>query len=476
MSNHTRRQFLADSVRGAVACLVLPPTARLKDGEMPFNLALGRCDGVEFAQTSDGSEQLRLQKRNGQFGTEGHYLSEVVPVSGHVELSSVRQWVTPQRYRKCSENPIYGPGNHQAPGDAVPSNPIQPLNISGSWDSWTNGVGIVRTGDGKHYHMYYADRRNGIGFAVASVAKPTEWKEHPASPVLKALGEPHWEGNCINQPRLAKVTDTHWRMYYTGWGQGLWRMGLAESFDGGIRWKRYQDDPIIPLGSQGSYDTEAAVVPMVVKSGGSWKMWYTGSSNRKLSINICYATSPDGIHWDKYSGNPVLSIIKDSQWETSVISRPYVLEEDGIVKMWYSMRGPSYRIGYAESLDGVHWERSSLNPILDISSSGWDHDMVEYPEIDVVGGVYRMWYCGNGFGTVGYSEGVPGARLEIRTRTGATSVPDASWSNWSDTYHKPLGQPLQSPANSYLQVQASFYSDSSHFTPSLRSLKLKKYS
>lgn len=476
-TDYNRRKFLADSVRGAGSLLLLPLSGAAASPVSNFNLSSGKCEGVELVQTADGSRQLRLQKQDGQYRTEGRYLSAVVPVSRGVALSWIPQWVTPQRYKKHSANPIYGPGDPKPFSGpltgAARFTPAKPLSTSGKWDHWTNGVGIVRSADEKHYHMYYADQKNGIGFAVASINKPTEWKEHPTSPVLKPLGEPHWEGARLNQPRLAKVTDTHWRMYYTGWGQGLWRMGLAESFDGGVTWKRYSDDPILPLGPKGSFDSEAACVPMVVKSGNLWKMWYTGSQNRKESINICYATSSDGIHWNKHSENPVLSTIKDSQWETGVISRPFVLEEDGIVKMWYSMRGPTYRIGYAESLDGIHWERSPISPILDVSPSGWDHDMVEYPEIDIVNGVYRMWYCGNGFGTVGYSEGISDTRLEIRTRTGPTPAPDNSWSDWSDLYRKPLGQPLLSPTQRYLQMAVHFRSANPQLTPSLRSIGIK---
>ena len=82
----------------------------------------------------------------------------------------------------------------------------------------TNGVSIVPTADGKTYRMYYAGKEGeGIGFAEASIDDPLTWREHPASPVLIPRTD-NWEGNRINQPRVVAVTDSHWRMYYTGWG------------------------------------------------------------------------------------------------------------------------------------------------------------------------------------------------------------------------------------------------------------------
>ena len=409
----------------------------------------GSRTGLEMVACPDGSRQLRLANR-----LTGEFLSAVVSMPEAARIRWTAQWLTPQRYKKSPKNPIYGPSQ------------------SGAWDNWTNGVGIVRSADRKRYHMYYADQKNGIGFATASVEEPTVWREHPASPVIRPKGEPHWEGNRLNQPRMAKVTDTHWRMYYTGWGQDLWRLGLAESFDGGVTWRRYSDDPILPLGGPGSPDSAAVCVPMVLRHGGQWHMWYTGSANRQQGIHIFHATSPDGLRWEKYAGNPVLRTIQDSTWETSVISRPCVRIENGIFKMWYSMRGKAYRIGYAESADGIHWERSPVNPVLDVSSGGWDSDMVEYPEMDVVDGVYRMWYCGNGFGTVGYAEGIPETSLEVQTRTGPTRDPGGEWSDWSVKYSIPEGEPSKSPVNRYIQVRVVYRSSNPSLSPSLRSLEI----
>lgn len=435
-----RRTFLA---AGFAASMGAAPQRQMR-------LDAGTHHGVALVDCADGSKQLRLSSN----GVQGQYLSEVLPASGAVQIRWTPQWVTPQRYRKSPKNPVFGPEQ------------------SGEWDNWTNGVGILRSADGQRYQMYYADQKNGIGFATASIAEPTVWREHPSSPVIRPKGEPHWEGNRLNQPRMAKVTATHWRMYYSGWGQDLWRMGLAESFDGGVTWKRYSDDPILPLGAPGSADSGAACVPMVLFHEGKWHMWYTGSAERAKGIHIFYATSADGLRWEKYSGNPVLPALKGVPLETSVISRPCVRAENGIFKMWYSMRGTAYRIGYAESADGIRWERSPVNPILDVSPAGWDSNMVEYPEIDVVDGVYRMWYCGNGFGTVGYSEGVPETALEIRTRSGPTPDPGSGWSQWSKPYDNPAGQRSLSPVNKHIQVQAVLKSSNPRLSPSLRSMEI----
>lgn len=437
--NQTRRIFL-----GQVAAAMVAPAA--------VDLGRGTPRNTELITAKDGTTQVRLRKEAAGHVTEGEWLSSPSPLHAGAKLRWVPRWVTPQRYEKHRANPIYGPKQ------------------TGEWDNWTNGVGILRTADRKRYRMYYCDQKNGIGFAEAYIDQPTSWKEHPSSPVLRPKGEPHWEGTRINQPRVTKVTEKHWRMYYTGWGQGLWRMGVAESFDEGITWKRFGDDPIMPLGPAGSWDTEAACVPMVIRVNGLWRMWYTASSNRKENIGIAYATSKDGLQWEKHNGY-VLPVIKSSKWETGVVSRPFVMYADGVYKIWYSMRGPAYRIGYAESPDGIRWERSPANPVLDVSPEGWDSQMVEYPEIDIHNGVYRMWFCGNGFGTVGYSEGVPETKLEISVRTGDSTAPGQGWGAWSAPLQRCTGEPITSKGK-FVQVRARLTTSNRLLSPGLAGVEL----
>ena len=89
--------------------------------------------------------------------------------------------------------------------------------------------------------------------------------------------------------------------------------------------------------------------------------------------------------------------------------------EDGIYKMWYSYRGIadyrknrdfSYRIGYAESRDGIEWTRMDEDVRIEVSDSGWDSEMVAFAY------VYRhrrrkyMMYNGNGFGHSGIGRAV----------------------------------------------------------------------
>ena len=63
----------------------------------------------------------------------------------------------------------------------------------------------------------------------------------------------------------------------------------------------------------------------------------------------------------------------------------------------------TYRIGYAESLDGIEWERKDSLAGIDISNDPleWDHEMIEYPYVFKHNGKKYMFYNGNGYGTNG---------------------------------------------------------------------------
>ena len=91
-------------------------------------------------------------------------------------------------------------------------------------------------------------------------------------------------------------------------------------------------------------------------------MWYTGQA-RGYSF-IGYAESLDGIHFERRSAEPIM--IPELPFERESVMNPCVLFENGVYRMWYSA-GETYEPNvnaYAESTDGIHWTKSRINPIL----------------------------------------------------------------------------------------------------------------
>ena len=72
--------------------------------------------------------------------------------------------------------------------------------------------------------------------------------------------------------------------------------------------------------------------------------------------------------------------------------------------MWYcyAIGNGGYRMGYAESEDGIRYERKDQEVGIDVSESGWDSEMVCYPFVFNHKGQKYMLYCGNGYGKTGF--------------------------------------------------------------------------
>lgn len=103
--------------------------------------------------------------------------------------------------------------------------------------------------------------------------------------------------------------------------------------------------------------------PTIVYKDGKYHMWYTGQENQISKIG--YAISEDGYAFRKIS-KPV--IINEEEWEKSSVMNPNVIydEEENIFKMWYAAGETNEPdvIAYATSVDGINWNKYNENPIL----------------------------------------------------------------------------------------------------------------
>ena len=66
--------------------------------------------------------------------------------------------------------------------------------------------------------------------------------------------------------------------------------------------------------------------------------------------------------------------------------------------MWFGYKQNYYRIGYAESNDGIEWVRKDHLANIDVSESGFDKEMIEYASVIKHKGKYIMFYNGDNYG------------------------------------------------------------------------------
>ena len=239
--------------------------------------------------------------------------------------------------------------------------------------------------------------------------------EHP-EPIL-SLGKAGLFDDCGIMPTWFLQNGEEKWLYYIGWTVRNTipyhnALGLAVSKDG-IHFEKKFEGPILSTISTEPYFNGSACF---LFDKGKYKCWYlnctewTPDSVGRLEpmYNIKYAESTDGINWQR--NNVVAIDFKDNV--EGGISRPSVIIEDGIYKMWFSARAKtdyrdnksrSYRIYYAESLDGISWKRKDDETGIDISSNeqDWDSQMIEYPLVINHKGNKILFYNGNHFGKTG---------------------------------------------------------------------------
>lgn len=270
--------------------------------------------------------------------------------------------------------------------------------------SWAPG-GALRPRvvyDRKTFGMWFSGvdlRGRFVGIGYATSTDGLKWVEN-AQPVLTATS--NWEGNSIN---IGSViwTGSQFMMWYRGVGgpqgsaQANGAVGFATSPDG-VAWTKYSGNPVM---TTSTVDSDFLTNPYVIQVGSSFKMWYACKNPTLSGYSICYAASSDGIGWTKQS-SPVLQ--PSSGWEAGGLYSPTVVYDGTIYGMWYtggynpSGVGASVtRIGYATSSDGFSWSRDPNNPILSPGPpGGWDAGGVENQCAVQDKGGFLLYYDGYG--------------------------------------------------------------------------------
>ncbi len=203
---------------------------------------------------------------------------------------------------------------------------------------------------------------------------------HWSDPVI-CLGpnsESGWEDG-VNRQTVVKREDGY-HMWYTGQISGRSEIGYATSPDG-VTWERHSDRPV--LSPDQPWEMTNVMCPHVIwdEQAGLFRMWYSGGEQYEPDA-IGYATSPDGINWAKHRDNPIFKPDPNDPWEQAKVTACQVLKHRGWHLMFYiGFRDVDHaQIGVARSRDGVtRWERNPNNPIVSPTGGSWDQDACYKP-------------------------------------------------------------------------------------------------
>jgi hypothetical protein len=257
--------------------------------------------------------------------------------------------------------------------------------------------------------VYFAardkDNRGHTARLIFSVERPTRILQLDSSPVLSPGAIGCFDDSGAMPSWLTAVGEDRY-LYYIGWNRGVTvpfrnSTGLAISRNS-APFERVSIGPVLDRSLTEPY---FATNPCVLKDGDVWRMWYLSCIGWDLieggprhRYHLKYVASRDGIRW---APEGVVAIDFASP-EEYAISRPCVVRDNEVWRMWYSVRGGKYRIGYAEYEYGISWTRLDHQVGISVSESGWDSDSVEYAYVFDHRGSRWMLYNGNHFGRTGF--------------------------------------------------------------------------
>jgi hypothetical protein len=288
------------------------------------------------------------------------------------------------------------------------------------WSRSHAALPFAETADDGSIDLYYSPRddhgRAHVALARAEIRPDGQLiviASEP-NPVLSpgALGAFDESGTTVS---CVVHADGDTYLYYTGWTLGVtvpfyFFIGLAIRRCDESAFHRVSGAAVLERNAIDPYLTAS---PWVLREKDLWRMWYVSccgwefvDSKPRHRYHLRYAESADGILWRR-DGRVSIDFADESEY---AISRPCVVRDDDCYRMWFAARGHSYRLGYAESSDGLDWSRADGLAGLEPSSSGWDSDMIAYPAILDHANRRYLLYNGNDYGRtgIGYAVGTGG--------------------------------------------------------------------
>lgn len=250
------------------------------------------------------------------------------------------------------------------------------------------------------------------GYVDVDADNPARVIRVSSKPVLDIGAAGTFDENGVVPTSVIRVGDEIY-MYYVGYQLGykvryFQFQGLAISRDGGETFERHSAVPVLDRSDAELLNRASA---FVMRDGPLFRMWYVGGSkwiegpNKPLPVyNMRYLESADGKSWGK-EGRVCLDFGTNTE---HAFGRPWVIKSGDGYRMFYSVRflGKGYRLGYAQSSDGLSWQRMDADVGIDVSSVGWDSEMVCYSGVHCHRDRTYLFYNGNNCGASGFGYAV----------------------------------------------------------------------
>ena len=244
--------------------------------------------------------------------------------------------------------------------ELVSIEPVSPHGAATDWNSIYNEPGAVIYYEGQ-YHLFvngYSGfpSNNGIGYRVSDDGINYEWATE--EPILRRDDMPN-EPLAVAASDVLVLDDGTWVLYFFNFNSSAWpriraTIGRATASNPTGPWT-VDDDPILTPEGDNRSVAYASVLP--VEDG--FVMYYIVEDRRGVE-RLARATSEDGITWEKET-EPVFELDATLGEGTNFVVNQVVFDGERWI-MAYKFNRNS--IGFAFSEDGITWERYADNPVL----------------------------------------------------------------------------------------------------------------
>jgi predicted GH43/DUF377 family glycosyl hydrolase len=313
---------------------------------------------------------------------------------------------------------------------AYAHNPILTPGEPGSWDDLLVMNACILEHDDTIYLFYTGYAQNmikAVGLAISTDGY--HFTKYSGNPILEA-DQTGFDAYGVSQAEVFKE-DSLWVLYYNareiaGFGMGP-SIGRATALSLYGPWTR-SEEPVITSGKICEWDSEFLQVGSILKqNNGDYIMFYSAAYDFASQKNflIGMATSKDGISWKKYNdpttkehpyveSDPVMMTGKSGEWDTDGITLGFVSKVKNGFEMFYAGfemyyygsvnadskadKWESGSIGYATSVDGIHWEKYKKNPVYSVENDPYYFNMakkeaiIHNPKILKKGSFYMLYY------------------------------------------------------------------------------------
>lgn len=227
---------------------------------------------------------------------------------------------------------------------------VTEFNAAMSWiirDNDLFGEGRIKKIDDRFVGTYHAYPRPGYeeGAACIGVCFGDDFRKMKVRDPCIRASDPDagdWERGGLYKSCLVEHEGAFYMFYNAKTAGAPWieQTGVARSTDL-KKWKRYEGNPIIPVGAKGHFDDVFCSDPCVVRCGDTWVMFfYTLSSDGRARDSVAF--SDDLLHWRK-SDEILIDVGPPRSIDCTYAHKPAVFFNEGRLCHYYCAVSPTPR-------------------------------------------------------------------------------------------------------------------------------------